>query len=50
MIPKNGIRFSEKIMPHETLGDEPDSAKLDQALDENPGSMTQGFLFHPVPD
>jgi hypothetical protein len=32
------------------MGNEPDSAKLDQALKENPGSMTQGFLFHLVPD
>jgi hypothetical protein len=32
MIPKSGIRFSEKIMPRKIMGDELDTAKLDQAL------------------
>jgi hypothetical protein len=34
MIPKSGIRFSEKIMPRQDNIDETNSAKLDWSLEE----------------
>jgi len=34
MIPKSGIRFSDKIMPKQNKVDEPNSAKLNWALEE----------------